>query len=50
MWRPQQDLAEEDDMRDPGWYPRDTHYNIYNKEDHERPGSSKDLKEHGKMY
>ena len=50
MWRPQQDLAEEDEMRSPDWYPKDTHYNIYNKENHERPGSSKELREHGKMY
>ena len=49
MWRPQQDLAEEDEMRDPAWYPKDTHYNIYNRDDHVRPGSSKDLREHGKL-
>ena len=29
MWRPQEDLREEDDMRDPDWYPKGTHYNIY---------------------
>jgi hypothetical protein len=33
-WRPQQDLAEEDAMRDPKWYPKNTRFNIYNKEDH----------------
>jgi len=33
MWRPQEDLAEEDEMRDPNWYPKDTHYNIYNQKD-----------------
>lgn len=30
MWRPQADLDEEDDMRDPNWYPKNTYYNIYN--------------------
>jgi len=30
MWRPQEDLREEDEMRDPNWYPKDTNFNIYN--------------------
>jgi hypothetical protein len=30
MWRPQEDLDEEEEMRDPNWYPKNTHYNIYN--------------------
>jgi hypothetical protein len=47
-WRPQEDLREEDEMRDPNWYPRNTHYNIYNKEDHKR-GDSGHLVEHGKF-
>lgn len=46
MWRPQEDLAEEDAMRDPSWYPKDTHYNIYNQKDHSRPSQ---LLEHGKF-
>lgn len=29
VWRPQQDLEDEDEMRDPNWYPKGTHYNIY---------------------
>ena len=36
-------------MRDPNWYPKDTHFNIYNKPDFEREASSKDLREHGKF-
>lgn len=32
-WRPQEDLLEEDEMRDPNWYPKNTHYNIYNQRD-----------------
>jgi hypothetical protein len=47
-WRPQEDLREEDEMRDPNWYPKNTHYNIYNKEDHKRGGSGH-LVEHGKF-
>lgn len=30
MWRPQADLDEEEEMRDPNWYPKNTYYNIYN--------------------
>jgi hypothetical protein len=36
LWRPQEDLREEDQMRDPNWYPKDTYYNIYNKRDFKR--------------
>jgi hypothetical protein len=35
-------------MRDPEWYPKGTHYNIYNKPDFERSENSKALREHGK--
>jgi hypothetical protein len=45
MWRPQIDLEEEDQMRDPNWYPRDTRYNIYNKKDFKREAVYKSLKE-----
>ena len=31
LWRPQQDLLEEDELRDPAWYPKDTRFNIYNQ-------------------
>lgn len=48
MWRPQEDLKEEDEMRDPAWYPKGTHYNIYNKPDFERNENQKALREHGK--
>jgi len=48
-WRPQADLAEEDAMRDPKWYPKNTRFNIYNKEDHKNSGSGH-LLEHGKFY
>ena len=30
-WRPQEDLIEEDEMRDANWYPKGTNFNIYNK-------------------
>jgi len=46
MWRPQEDLLEEDQMRDPNWYPKDTHYNIYNQKDFKRENQGKALKEH----
>ena len=36
FWRPQADLLEEDEFRDPNWYPKDTYYNIYNKRDFKR--------------
>ena len=34
IWKSQENLIEEDEMRDPNWYPKDTYYNIYNREDH----------------
>ena len=46
MWRPQQDLMEEDEMRDPNWFPKDTYYNIYNQKDFKREDTYKALKEH----
>lgn len=46
MWKSQENLIEEDEMRDPNWYPKDTYYNIYNKPDHQRPEANKALKEH----
>ena len=49
MWRPQEDLKEEDEMRDPEWFPNGTHYNIYSKENHSRPENFKELREHGKF-
>ena len=49
-WRPQEDLKEEDEMRDPNWYPKGTHYNIYNKEDFQREENQKTLREHGKYF
>jgi len=44
-WRPQQDLLEEDEMRNPDWYPKDTFYNIYNRKDFKRESAYKSLKE-----
>jgi hypothetical protein len=41
MWRPQEDLLEEDQMRDPDWYPKDTYYNIYQKDDFNRREDAK---------
>ena len=37
LWRPQVDLEEEEQFRDPNWFPKDTAYNIYNQPDFERP-------------
>jgi hypothetical protein len=31
IWRPQEDLIEEEEMRDPNWYPKNTQFNIYNR-------------------
>lgn len=45
-WRPQQELLEEDEMRDPEWYPKDTYYNIYNRKDFKREAQYLPLKEH----
>jgi hypothetical protein len=47
LWRPQGDLAAMDEMRDPDWYPRDTHYNIYNKKDYRRPDGESTFREYG---
>ena len=46
MWRPQEDLLEEDEMRDPNWYPKETYYNIYNRPDHQRSEGQKFKREH----
>jgi hypothetical protein len=32
-------------MREPDWYPNETYYNIYNREDFKRGESGKALKE-----
>jgi hypothetical protein len=45
-WRPQEDLIEEEEMRDPNWYPKNTYFNIYNREDFSRGDSTKAVKEH----
>lgn len=45
MWKPQADLQEEDQMRDPNWYPKDTFYNIYNRPDFKRESVYNGLKE-----
>lgn len=37
MWRPQADLQEEEEMSNPNWYPRDTLYNDYQKQDFVKP-------------
>ena len=39
LWRPQEDLNEEDQMRDPNWYPKDTYFNIYNQKGFEQEKS-----------
>jgi len=46
LWRPQEDLKEEEEFRDPNWYPKDTHFNIYNKKDFAREESKKGIKEY----
>jgi hypothetical protein len=44
IWRSQENLI--DEMRDPNWYPKDTYYNIYNREDFGRAESGKVMREH----
>lgn len=46
IWRPQEDLLEEDEMRDPNWYPKETYYNIYNRKNFERGDEYKGKREH----
>ena len=38
LWRPQEDLKEWDEMRDPDWVP-ETRYNVYNRPDFKRDNS-----------
>ena len=33
LWRSQDKLAEDVEMQDPNWYPKDTTLNIYNQKD-----------------
>ena len=33
LWRPQEDLKRDEEMRDPNWYPKDTIFNVYNQPD-----------------
>ncbi len=35
-WKPQQDLKEEEEMKDPNWYPKHTTYNVYNRKDYNK--------------
>jgi len=44
-FKPQQDLMEEDEMRDPNWFPKDTRYNIYNQKNFEKEAVHKSLRE-----
>lgn len=46
FWRPQEDLLEEDEMRDPNWYPKGTNYNVYNRKDFQRGEEFKVQREH----
>ena len=48
-WRPQEDLLEQEQMRDPNWFPKDTYYNIYNREDFERTSTQKTIKENNQF-
>ncbi len=45
LWRPQEDLKEWDEMRDPEWYP-ETRYNVYNRPDFNRRNSANTGEEH----
>lgn len=44
-WRPQEDLIEDEEMRDPNWYPKNTAFNVYNREDFTRSSETKALRE-----
>lgn len=45
IWKSQENLIEEDEMRDPNWFPKDTYYNIYNRDDFQRQDKNKVLRE-----
>lgn len=40
LWRPQSDIHEEKEMESPDWYPKNTHYNIYNRSDFKKENIS----------
>ncbi len=44
-WRPQEDLIEEEEMRDPNWYPKNTAFNVYNREEFQRSDETKASRE-----
>jgi len=41
FWRPQEDLKEEEEMRDPNWRPKGLYYNVYNEKDFKRDETGK---------
>ncbi len=49
LWRPQEDLIDEDEMRDPNWYPKSTYTNIYNRENFERSEAGKVMRENSRV-
>jgi hypothetical protein len=40
LWRPQEDLKRDEEMRDPDWYPKNTAQNIYNRKDFDKKDST----------
>lgn len=50
LWRPQEDLIEEEDMRDPNWYPKSTYYNTYNRQDFRREDNGRTIREHSGFW
>lgn len=36
IWRPQEDMIRDNEMRDPDWYPKGTHENLYNRKDYSK--------------
>ena len=46
LWKPQEDLLQDEEMRDPNWYPKNTQFNVYNRKDFVRPETGKTGREH----
>ena len=44
-WRPQEDLIEDEEMRDPNWYPKNTAFNVYNRQDFQRADGTKAIRD-----
>jgi len=50
LWKPQEDLLQDEEMRDPNWYPKNTMFNVYNRKDFVRSVTGKDGREHSGFW